>query len=159
MDGERIVVSGNFLVDSESRMKLAAAGLPEDYLLDPVCGMGIDPKKAGGKSIYRGQTYYFCAPECKVKFEAGPEMYLGKNSEFRTQNSESKMQEGGGGKCHDSLTSKMANDPVCGMDVDITAPGVMKTEYQGRTYYFCNPSCKESFQKNPANYVVKDSKF
>ena len=31
-------------------MKLAAApGLPEPTSLDPVCGMGVDPKKAGEK--------------------------------------------------------------------------------------------------------------
>lgn len=31
VEGERIVISGTFLVDSESRLQLAAAGLPEDY--------------------------------------------------------------------------------------------------------------------------------
>ncbi len=37
--GERIVVSGNFLIDSESRMKLAAAGFFGNVVKDPVCGM------------------------------------------------------------------------------------------------------------------------
>ena len=36
--GERIVVSGNFLIDSESRMKLAAAGFFGEVVKDPVCG-------------------------------------------------------------------------------------------------------------------------
>ena len=73
--GEKIVVSGNFLIDSESRMKLAAvrlmettepqAGLqqeastkteakprsnnktiPKGMVKDPICGMNIDPVKA-----------------------------------------------------------------------------------------------------------------
>jgi membrane fusion protein, copper/silver efflux system len=82
MDGERIVVSGNFLVDSESRMRLAAAGLPEDYLLDPVCGMGVDPSKAAEKTVYRGQTYYFCNPSCKESFLKNPSKYLLKDSKF-----------------------------------------------------------------------------
>jgi membrane fusion protein, copper/silver efflux system len=82
MDGERIVVSGGFLVDSESRLRLAAAGLPEDYVLDPVCGMGVDPKKAGEKSTYKGQTYYFCNPSCKESFLKNPSKYLVKDFKF-----------------------------------------------------------------------------
>lgn len=49
----------------------------------------------------------------------------------------------------------MANterDPVCGMDVDPqTAAG--SSEYQGKTYYFCSPGCKRSFDKDPERYV------
>ncbi len=44
--GERIVVSGNFLIDSESRMKLAAAGFFGNVVQDPVCGMDLDEAKA-----------------------------------------------------------------------------------------------------------------
>ena len=42
---------------------------------DPVCGMMIDPKSAGGKSEYKGQTYYFCSPGCKKTFDKNPEKY------------------------------------------------------------------------------------
>jgi Cu+-exporting ATPase len=28
-----------------------------------------------------------------------------------------------------------------------------RTEYQGVTYYFCNPACQEEFETNPAAYV------
>jgi len=46
----------------------------------------------------------------------------------------------------------MEVDPVCGMDVDPkTAAG--KSEYQGKTYYFCSPGCKKDFDKDPAQYV------
>lgn len=44
--------------------------------LDPVCKMEVDPKTASAKSEYKGQTYYFCAPGCKVAFEKDPEKYL-----------------------------------------------------------------------------------
>jgi Cu(I)/Ag(I) efflux system membrane fusion protein len=154
MEGERIVVSGNFLVDSESRLKLAAAGLPEDYVIDPVCGMGVDPKRSQLKSVHGGQTYYFCNPDCKAKFDAGPEKYLGKNSDARSQKSEENMRKGEG-KVTGQTEEKTAKDPVCGMDVDTSAPGAIKAEYQGKTYYFCNPSCKESFQKDPGKYAAK----
>ena len=37
---------------------------------DPVCGMTVDPERAAGKSERDGQTYYFCSPMCKEKFDA-----------------------------------------------------------------------------------------
>ena len=59
----------------------------------------------------------------------------------------------GGGK--GQAGGKLARDLVCGMDVDATASGVLKADYQDKTYYFCNPSCKESFLNNPAKYLSK----
>lgn len=48
----------------------------------------------------------------------------------------------------------MEKDPVCGMDVEPkTAAG--KSDYQGKTYYFCSPGCKKAFDKEPQKYVVK----
>jgi len=45
---------------------------------DPVCKMEVDPKKAAGQSTYKGQTIYFCAIGCKVKFDADPSAYMPK---------------------------------------------------------------------------------
>ncbi len=44
--------------------------------IDPVCKMEVDPQTAPAKTVYKGQTYYFCAPGCKVAFEKDPEKYL-----------------------------------------------------------------------------------
>jgi Cu+-exporting ATPase len=44
--------------------------------LDPVCGMTVDPASARASAVYKGQTYYFCCPSCKAKFEADPKRYL-----------------------------------------------------------------------------------
>jgi len=46
----------------------------------------------------------------------------------------------------------MAKDPVCGMNVD-EKTAKYKSEHMGRTYYFCNKSCKETFDKNTKKYV------
>ena len=46
---------------------------------DPVCGMMIDENTAAGKSEYKGQTYYFCAPACKARFDQNPEKYVGRD--------------------------------------------------------------------------------
>jgi YHS domain-containing protein len=76
--GDRIVVSGNFMIDSESRMKMAAAGITTPGR-DPVCGMEIDQDKAataGLSATHDGKKYYFCSDDCKKKFEATPDKYL-----------------------------------------------------------------------------------
>ena len=37
----------------------------------------------------------------------------------------------------------MAIDLICGMEVDEET--ALSAEYEGKTYYFCNPSCREKF--------------
>lgn len=44
--------------------------------IDPVCGMRVDPEKAWS-SLYRGETYYFCNPACKKRFDGDPAAALG----------------------------------------------------------------------------------
>jgi RND family efflux transporter MFP subunit len=75
MAGERIVISGTFLIDSESRMKAASKGLFGPVSRDPMCGMEVDERRAaaaGRKSEYGGVTYFFCADDCKKQFDAEP---------------------------------------------------------------------------------------
>ena len=54
---------------------------------DPVCDMDVDPETAAGKSEYKGQTYYFCAPGCKRSFDNDPEKYLNKGEDVKSQSS------------------------------------------------------------------------
>ncbi len=44
-------------------------------VLDPVCGMTVDPGKALA-ATHAGTTYYFCSPRCRDRFEADPARYL-----------------------------------------------------------------------------------
>ena len=46
----------------------------------------------------------------------------------------------------------MEKDPVCGMEVDRDSAAAT-SQYQGRTYYFCEQACKEKFDANPEQYV------
>ncbi len=48
---------------------------------DVVCEMVIDPETAAATSEYKGRTYYFCAPGCKVTFDKDPEKYLEQQDE------------------------------------------------------------------------------
>lgn len=45
-------------------------------VLDPVCGMSVDPSTATNTALYEGETYYFCSPGCRSKFEANPSRYV-----------------------------------------------------------------------------------
>jgi RND family efflux transporter MFP subunit len=82
--GERIVISGNFLIDSESRTELAAAGMSGTLEKDPVCGSSVSVKKAlkeGRTSVHQGKTYYFSSSGCKEKFDRDPVRYSAKPME------------------------------------------------------------------------------
>ena len=47
-----------------------------DRVIDPVCGMEVDPEKTRLVSIYDGHSYWFCAEGCRRAFEGDPEKYL-----------------------------------------------------------------------------------
>jgi P-type Cu+ transporter len=96
--------------------------------IDPVCGMTVDPAKAAGSSTVGGETYYFCNPRCKEKFDADPAAYGAAEAE-----------------------PERVTDPVCGMTID-PAKAAGSSTVAGKTYYFCNPRCKEKFDANPAAY-------
>ena len=44
-------------------------------------------------------------------------------------------------------------DPVCGMKVNPQAPKGGTYEYEDRTYFFCNPKCREKFRAEPQKYL------
>jgi YHS domain-containing protein len=46
----------------------------------------------------------------------------------------------------------MAKDPVCGMMVD-EKKAKFKSDYNGKTFYFCASSCKSTFDKDQAKYA------
>jgi YHS domain-containing protein len=46
----------------------------------------------------------------------------------------------------------MAIDPVCKMECD-EKTAAAKSEYKGKTYYFCAPGCKKTFDANPEKYT------
>jgi Cu(I)/Ag(I) efflux system membrane fusion protein len=93
--GERIAVSGLFLLDSESRLQLSAAASTAPMAsmasietkgkpmassgMDLVCGMALEPGKADHKTEYEGTMYFFCSADCKRKFDKAPSTYIQKS--------------------------------------------------------------------------------
>jgi membrane fusion protein, copper/silver efflux system len=176
--GERIVVSGNFLLDSESRMRLAGtdrAGMERD----PVCGMTVDPARAEAARLtaaYQGRTEFFCSEGCRKAFNANPAKYApppgvpaAAPTPAEALDRPSARSSGAGRALPDFLRSGddalnttlaaaqgrtvFAVDPVCGADVDTTASGVLKSTHNGRPYYFISPECKAEFDKDPAKHA------
>ncbi len=45
-------------------------------VLDPVCGMTVDPATSRHRHDHAGQTYHFCGDGCRTKFAADPDKYL-----------------------------------------------------------------------------------
>jgi Cu+-exporting ATPase len=48
----------------------------------------------------------------------------------------------------------MERDVVCGMQVD-SDKAAGKSDYNGKTYYFCSLGCKKKFDGNPGQYAGK----
>jgi len=127
----------NILADTPTEMKVTPM-TSMGIAIDPICKMEVDMSAALYSSQYDGKTYYFCAKYCLDTFEADPERY----------------------KDEDQLETKVvasgaAVDPICKMDVDI-ATATLVSEYEGKKYYFCNPYCKETFEKDPEQYKDQD---
>src|SRR3990172_13047358 len=106
------------------------AGQGEKMAVDPVCGMTVDEKTAAGRSIYLGQSYYFCSTYCLQEFEADPAKHVHAGTAPHAHTAPATIE----GK---------AKDPICGMVIDKS--GALTTERAGRTYYFCSTGCKLTF--------------
>ncbi len=103
-------------------------------VIDPVCGMTVDPNAGKPHVDYQGQTYHFCCNGCRTKFLADPQKYLGARAPEP--------------KAVDTV------DPVCGMTVD-PQTAEHRADYSGHTYYFCAASCRTKFIADPQKYLGK----
>ncbi|HKY27623.1 MAG TPA: heavy metal translocating P-type ATPase [Pyrinomonadaceae bacterium] len=45
-------------------------------VIDPVCGMTVEPQNAAGSFEYEGKTYCFCSTHCLHRFSKNPEEFL-----------------------------------------------------------------------------------
>jgi Cu+-exporting ATPase len=52
---------------------------PDTRLVDPVCGMTVEPEAARAKGLhsrYSATDYFFCGKGCKLEFDEDPKRYL-----------------------------------------------------------------------------------
>ena len=45
-------------------------------VLDPVCGMAVDPQNCSFVANYKNSVYHFCAEACRTAFDNNPKEYL-----------------------------------------------------------------------------------
>jgi YHS domain-containing protein len=168
MPEDEVVISGTFLIDSESRMKLAQAGLYGTPEKDPVCGMDAYPSKAKKEGLTidsEGKTYYFCSAQCKGEFEKR----LSAQKDMPSANTaphEHHMDMPPANPAQHSMPAgekesmpEVVKDPTCGMPVQqvkAKAAG-LTSDFEGTTYFFCSSHCKAQFDKAPEHYVKKTS--
>jgi Cu+-exporting ATPase len=48
----------------------------DETMVDPVCGMTVDPATAAAAWEHDGVTYLFCSVGCMERFRAEPERFL-----------------------------------------------------------------------------------
>lgn len=81
-EGERVVTSGAFMVQSETRLHSTpppVLAAQTGRAVDPSCGMELDIATAHASARegeYGGKKYYFCSDKCKRKFVAAPARFV-----------------------------------------------------------------------------------
>src|SRR5437588_1416926 len=45
-------------------------------VVDPVCGMQVDPERAPARREHAGRQYFFCCSSCAERFSSEPDKYL-----------------------------------------------------------------------------------
>jgi len=60
-------------------------------VIDPVCGVEVQPDQTKYKSVFEGQTYYFSSAECKKAFDEDPDLYAEELGEFQEEEEPSGM--------------------------------------------------------------------
>jgi Cu+-exporting ATPase len=53
--------------------------------------------------------------------------------------------------------AEKVKDLVCGMEFDREEASAT-FEHKGKTYYFCNPGCKERFAADPEKHIAREKK-
>ena len=60
-----------------SELKAAGAG---NTVIDPVCGMSVDPATTAHRATFEHTDYFFCSAGCRTRFVASPKTFLGPKS-------------------------------------------------------------------------------
>jgi YHS domain-containing protein/uncharacterized membrane protein YraQ (UPF0718 family) len=164
------VLGWRFLTTGGVQMLKAMAVPPEkqtSQVSDPVCGMSVDPTTAKERMEYGGVTYFFCSAGCRSSFERDQARYIGRVPALAGQpphgqpahaagvHETESTHRGGRAEGGDMEARGTAVDPVCGMSMD-TARAEHRSFHQGAAYYFCSAGCKESFDRDPAKYLVRE---
>ena len=122
-------------------MPIRPAKDAEERVLDPVCGMAVDPAAASASAEFAGTRYWFCSAHCREEFLGDAPRYAKGTAAQPCQHSH---QAAPVAAMPTSAGRQLAKDPICGMMVDKAT--ALSRERGGRTYYFCSDSCVRTFE-------------
>ena len=89
-------------------------------VLDPVCGMTVNPETSKHRFEHHGETFHFCSAGCRTKFAADPAKYLDK-SRRETEAQKAPVPEGTIYTCpmHPEIRQVGPGTcPICGMALE-----------------------------------------
>ena len=85
-------------------------------VIDPVCGMTVDPDTTAHHGAHDGTDYHFCSAGCRTKFLADPQRYLGERPQAPVE-----VAEGAFWTCpmHPEIHQDHPGPcPICGMALE-----------------------------------------
>ena len=106
-------------------------------VIDPVCGMSVDPGATPHHARHGDRDYAFCSATCRQRFVANPEAFVVAQTATTVPASE-------------------ARDPVCGMTVD-PVKTAHHAAHAGQTYHFCSARCLARFEAEPTRFLAVDA--
>jgi Cu+-exporting ATPase len=117
-------------------------------VLDPVCGMRVDPLTSRHHAEYEGHIVHFCSARCRERFLAAPRDFVPGEKDMAQMVSPSS-----GDSDREVDGQRTVRDPVCGMSVDPqTTPH--HTLHNGAFYHFCSARCRSRFAADPERYLA-----
>jgi len=132
-EGEKIVTSSQFLIDSESNLK-AAIGLMLGH---------------AGQDMSKSQQQLPSAPEEHKGHTLAPQKQEDQNARAMTTGQQ--KPEAKGQVKRESTKVRTVVDPVCGMTIE---PNEGRAHiYRATKYYFCSDEDLQKFKKDPEKYV------
>jgi Cu+-exporting ATPase len=75
--GEPVVEVGRTEKDTTRSTRQGGSPMSKPTVVDPVCGMTVDPVGAARSIEYDGTPYFFCSEHCAASFEKDPGKYAG----------------------------------------------------------------------------------
>ncbi len=147
-----------------------------ESVLDPVCGMTVDPANAQAQARHAGRTFYFCSEHCQHKFVAHPDQYVksapvadsepaavaapvSRQAEHHHHAGHSQHEHhlhhdhaGHGGPVAPATTATAGQKNGQDKAKDpicgmlVDKATALHTERAGRHYYFCSTGCQRTFE-------------
>jgi len=119
---------------------------PHD-VVDPVCGMSVDPESAAAHRSHGDRDYWFCSIGCAERFDEDHLRFTAPNAVPEGMPLATVSVSLG----MNPKTATMVTDPVCGMSVDPSTAPATRT-YDGTSFSFCSPACAARFDADPIQF-------